>query len=341
MSFTPALARLALGVALLSACQGPKRDAPAGTGGAGGSSSGEPVSDAAPNAGGSGGVAPDSGSPAADRSADLSGSSSADAAVEGGRADAPPASDRGPSPACAAGAMVPGPNGAQTIMVTGKSRRFIIRMPGGYDGKKPLPVIFAFHGAGGNGASFETGVMAGLSRMAADRALRVFPDALGGTWSRDEKDDVMFIDAIIEWMSSRVCYDTGRIFVTGQSSGAYFANRVACDRTPIIRAVATNSGGQRREYPLGPCKAPAAAWLSNGASDNPGHVWGTQQARDEWLKTNHCAPGNPMPTSPAPCVSYPGCPAGYAVHYCQHPGGHGFPGYATGGIFNFFFNSGL
>ena len=30
---------------------------------------------------------------------------------------------------------------------------------------------------------------------------------------------------------------------------------------------------------------------------------------------------------------------GYFVNYCQHPGGHAFPGYATSGIFNFLFNS--
>jgi polyhydroxybutyrate depolymerase len=253
----------------------------------------------------------------------------------------PPTGEVVPSPACAGGAMVPGPNGAQMIMATGKNRRFIIRMPGGYDGKKALPVIFAFHGAGGGAAGFETGVMAGLSKMAADKALRVFPEAMGGTWSRDENDDVSFFDTILEWMKTRVCFDTARLFATGQSSGAYFANRLGCNRGGVIRAVGTNSGGQRREYPLGPCRAPVAAWLSNGASDNPGHVMGTQQARDWWLKTNGCTDDKPMPASPAPCVAYPGCPKAFPVHYCQHGGGHGFPGYATGGIFNFFFSSGL
>ena len=43
----------------------------------------------------------------------------------------------------------------------------------------------------------------------------------------------------------------------------------------------------------------------------------------------------PMPVSPAPCVAYPGCPEAFPVHYCQHPGGHGLPGYAAGGITTF------
>jgi poly(3-hydroxybutyrate) depolymerase len=237
--------------------------------------------------------------------------------------------------------MVPGPGGVQTIMATGNSRRFILRMPGGYDGRRALPLMFAFHGAGGGAASFETGAFGALSRMTADRAVRVFPDALTGTWSRDEKDDLLFIDAVIEWLKPRVCFDTARVFATGHSSGAYFSHRLACNRGKLIRAVATNSGGQRREYPLGPCDGPVAAWMSTGSSDNPGHVMGTQGARDEWLKTNRCGAERPIPASPSPCVAHPGCPRGFAVHYCQHPGGHALPGFASAAIFQFLFGSGL
>jgi polyhydroxybutyrate depolymerase len=235
--------------------------------------------------------------------------------------------------------MMPGPNGNQTIMANGKNRSFIVRMVNGYDGKKPVPVLFAFHGAGGGAAGFESGTFSGVSKMAADKAIRVFPQAFGGnTWSRDEPDDVMFMDAIIEWLGKNVCYDTSRVFASGQSSGAYFSHRFACDRGNYVRAVATNSGGQRKERAL-ECKIPVSAWLSNGASDNPGHVMGTQQARDVWLKLAGCSMTGATPVPPSPCVAYPGCREGYAVNYCQHPGGHGFPGYAPTGIINFLFNN--
>jgi poly(3-hydroxybutyrate) depolymerase len=236
--------------------------------------------------------------------------------------------------------MVPGPNGTQTITSTGKMRTFIIRMPTGYDGKRPLPLLFGFHGAGGGASSFESGTWSGLGRMTADKAVRLLPQAYGGnTWSRDEPDDVLFMDSIIKWLETRVCYDTARVFATGQSSGSYFSHRWACDRGNIVRAVATNSGGERKERPLD-CKVPVSAWLSNGASDNPGHVMGTQKARDVWLKLAGCSMTGAMPTPPPPCVAYPGCRDGYAVHYCQHPGGHAFPSYATMGIYNFLFGGG-
>jgi poly(3-hydroxybutyrate) depolymerase len=225
----------------------------------------------------------------------------------------------------------------QSVMSTGRTRSFIIRMPSsGYDGKRPFPIMFAFHGAGGGASSFESGAFGALSRMAAEKAIRIFPQALGNTWSRDEPDDVMFMDALIQWLGTRVCYDTSRVFATGQSSGAYFSHRFACDRGNVVRAVGTNSGGQRRERALD-CKIPVSAWVSNGAGDNPGHVMGTQQARDVWLKLAGCQTSGAMPTSPSPCVSYPGCRPGFHVHYCQHGGGHAFPGYGTGGIYNFLF----
>ena len=152
---------------------------------------------------------------------------------------------------------------------TGKSRTFIIRMPTGYDGKRALPVMFAFHGAGGGAAAFEKGVFGTLSKMAADKAVRIFPQAFGGnTWSRDEDDDVKFMDALIAWLGTKVCYDTARVFAVGQSSGSYFSHRFACDRGNIVRAVATNSGGQRKERPL-ECKIAGVVVDLDGAGRQP------------------------------------------------------------------------
>ncbi len=241
-----------------------------------------------------------------------------------------------PSGACAQG--MTGPTGNQMIMGNGKNRSFIIRMPTGYDGKKPWPVLFAFHGAGGGASGFETGQFGGVSRMATDKAIRIYPQAFGGnTWSRDENDDVLYMDALVKWLDEKVCYDKARVFSAGHSSGAYFSHRWACDRPGLLRAVATSSGGQRRERALD-CKSPVSAWTSTGAADNPGHVMGTKQARDAWGKLAGCnMTAMPTMVAPAPCVALTGCRPGYAVHYCQHGGGHAFPAYGSAGIVNFLF----
>jgi hypothetical protein len=36
-------------------------------------------------------------------------------------------------------------------------------------------------------------------------------------------------------------------------------------------------------------------------------------------------------------MAYKGCNPGYAVHHCEHPGGHAPPGYAPGGAYQFLF----
>ena len=322
----------------------------AGSGGSSAAGSGgSSVAGSGGTTGGSGGAAGGGGSSATGGSGTSdagggggtggSGTTDAKPAEAGGDPTPPgmPSAEPVPSPACAGGAMSPGPNGNQTLMDRGKNRSFIIRMPTGYDGKKPFPMFFGFHGAGGGASGFETGAFGGVSRMLTDKAIRVFPQAFGGnTWSRDEPDDVLYMDAVMEWMKTRICYDTARVFAGGQSSGAYFSHRWACDRGNFVRAVTTNSGGQRRERALD-CKVPVSAWVSTGSQDNPGHVMGTRQARDAWAKLAGCTTMGPMPTTPSPCVALQGCRPGYKVHYCEHGGGHAMPGYAPGGMVNFLF----
>jgi hypothetical protein len=65
---------------------------------------------------------------------------------------------------------------------------------------------------------------------------------------------------------------------------------------------------------------------------------GTRQARDVWIKLAGCSTTG-VPTTPAPCLDYPGCRPGYSVHYCEHGGGHALPGFAAGAIFDFLFGS--
>ena len=221
-------------------------------------------------------------------------------------------------------------------------RKFLLRVPRSYDGKKPLALIFPFHGGGANGGSFETRIAA-IRTAIGERAIYVYPDGLappgGGmiTWARDYKDDLAFVDAIFAWLEDKVCYDTGRVFALGQSSGAYFANTVGCHRAGLFRAIASNGGGVRPEEFVG-CNGPVAAWISNGAMDTS-HLPDAKLARDTWVKIDGCTTADPVKVSPDPCVSYAGCKAGFPVHYCQNAGGHDLPPYAPMGMADFFFGN--
>lgn len=324
-----------------------------GDGGSNGSSSGG--NGAAASGGSGGGTSATSGGTSGNASGGsaaggATGSGGSGAAGEGGDDTAAPAGDdggttptvgAGPSPACGGGAMLPAPDGYQMIMSGGKMRKFMVRVPKAYDGKKPLALIWAMHGGGANGASFETRI-ATIRAAIGERAIYVYPDGLAPpgaaiTWSRDIKDDLGLVDSIFGWLKDKVCYDTTRVFTVGQSSGAYFANAVACNRPTLIRAVASNGGGERPEEFVG-CGQPVAAWISNGRMD-PSHLPDAKKARDSWVKFNGCTVDNPTKVTPDPCVSYTGCKKGFPVHYCEGPGPHDIPAYMAGGVADFFFGN--
>jgi poly(3-hydroxybutyrate) depolymerase len=270
--------------------------------------------------------------------ADSGGSAPSDDGGGGGAGGSPGAAPMvvTPSPACAGTAVMPPPSGMQMIMNNGMQRMFIIHPPNNYDGKKPFAVLFALHGAGTGAVKFNAGDFGTIAKMAADKSWSIFPQAFGGnTWRRDEKDDVAFMGTIVKWLDEKACYDKSQVFAAGQSSGAYFSHRFACDRPDVVRAIATNSGGQRMEWPL-LCTVPVSAWTSTGLADDPGHVMATRQANEIWRKLAGCSTDT-VPTGVGPCVAYKGCKPGYAVHHCEHPGGHPLPSYGVAGIYGFLF----
>ena len=92
-----------------------------------------------------------------------------------GTSTPPPAGERA-SAACGKGGPVPA-EGLHTLKVGAMNRRFFLRLPAGYDGKTPAPVIFGFHGAGNKDAAwFDTNT--GLRRENEDKAVLVFGESL-------------------------------------------------------------------------------------------------------------------------------------------------------------------
>jgi poly(3-hydroxybutyrate) depolymerase len=234
--------------------------------------------------------------------------------------------------------MMP-PSGPQTIQHNGQMRLFIVRPPTGYDPSKPWPMIFAFHGAGGTAASFQN--QHGLLAQLGAKAAFVFPQALTATsgpsagkttWWRDTQDDVTFLDDMLAWLETRVCFDHSRVFATGHSSGAFFSHTLGCRRGNVLRAVAPVSGGIRDFVN---CTGATPVWMSFGAMDGAGLVMDATAARDYWIKANGCT-GVSMPTPPAPCVAYTGCRPDAPLHVCENSGAHAWPAYATDGLWNFF-----
>ncbi len=150
-----------------------------------------------------------------------------------------------------------------TIIVGGVARRYTVRVPPGYDGRTPVPVVVMLHGGGGTseGAATETGWGA-----KADQAgfLAVFPNALSedparpASFSRNPQlwndgsdrfypgqkppDDVGFLNAMLDAVLANFTVEARRIFCTGFSNGASMTFRVGAELSRRFAAIAPVAG---------------------------------------------------------------------------------------------------
>lgn len=178
-------------------------------------------------------------------------------------------------------------------------RAFDVQVPSGWDGKRPLPLLIAFHGGGGNRASAETVTcpdgQAGGSRCLAAIAraagyVVVRPDGTGTrptrnvrTWNagggvggwhcvsagacEEGIDDEAYFDALLAELRRLVPLDERRIFLTGLSNGAAMAHRLACARPTVVAAIAPVGGTNQFAAAGGACTAPVPILQIHGTED--------------------------------------------------------------------------
>lgn len=242
----------------------------------------------------------------------------------------------------------------RSVTHDGRQRRYLVHVPRGHDGTRPLPVVLGFHGGGGRAESFRT-----LSRLneAADRHgfLVVYPEGTGrwrniltfnagrccGYAMEHEIDDVGFVRALLDELPRRYAVDARRIYATGMSNGAMLCYRLACELSERIAAIAPVAGAMAVDGPV-PAR-PVPVLHVHGRRDTfapfeggKGPLGGTphQPVPDTlawWVKVNRCG------TTPAevtegdafrrerylPPEGAPGAPV---VLYLLPDGGHTWPG---------------
>lgn len=238
------------------------------------------------------------------------------------------------------GAPVPGcgktssPKGARnlTIQLNGTARTYVLFVPSGYDATKSIPLIFAWHSSGADGA--ESRRYYRLEPVTGDGAIIVYPNGLNGGWDlAAEGVDVKLFDALLASISSDYCVDSSRVFSTGYSFGGMMSHSLACSRGSKLRAFAPMAGAFLRGVPSSGCATPVPGWIAHATNDSLVSFSSGQAARDVWLKTNGCSTTT-MPTSPSPCVAYQCSKA--PVVWCSHTEGHEWPSFASRGVWSFF-----
>ena len=246
---------------------------------------------------------------------------------------------------------------AQTT-VNGVARSYLVHVPP----QKPaggFAVIFAFHGAGGQGAG-----MIGLThfdKLADQRGfIAVYPNGIDRHWNDGRStitagaDDVGFTRAMIGELTTKYSVNAAQIYATGFSNGAMLTQRLGCELADRISAIAPVSGGLPEDlaprcHPAKPVSVLYVAGtadpivpFSGGAVSTygglgvGGNVLSAEATASIWAATNGCArganasvlpPTGPLDGTAVSRTLFAPCKSGRAVTLLVvKGGGHTWPG---------------
>lgn len=245
------------------------------------------------------------------------------------------------------------------LEVGGLDRTYGLYVPDGASPRGGFPVILAFHGGGGQGRGMSR--LADLDALAGQkRFIAVYPDGLDRHWNdgrstiKAPTDDVAFVRALLDDLARTYRVDPERIYATGISNGALFSQRLACDMSDRIAAIAPVAGTlpadlaysckPRRPVAvmqIGGTADPIMPFTGGGVADfggrgEGGDVLSVPATADFWAQHDGCAGPGPSvslprtrlldPTSVSEVI-YSGCPAtAPVIEITIAGGGHTWPG---------------
>jgi len=147
-------------------------------------------------------------------------------------------------------ALTPGYTKSFTIKVANVSRTYSVFAPHGLPATGEIPMLLGLHGASGSAVQFEAS--SNFDAIASrQKFIVVYPDGLFQTWNAgaccggaqtSNVDDVGFISALIDVMTTSYRADKNRTYVAGHSNGGMMAYRLACELSTKVVAVALQAG---------------------------------------------------------------------------------------------------
>jgi|GEM_PF-2406603 len=204
---------------------------------------------------------------------------------------APSAANR---PALKIGDIKPGSTVPATVLVDGKERVVDIHVPKGYDGKRPMPVLYMLSGQAGAGQA--RGLMereSGMSEVADRRDfIVVYPvpetKAVGSTgpasvlprvdswnapgastteYSAETGNDFNYMKALHSAIKDKFPVETKRVGIAGFSEGGEFAQAVAGAMPGTFSSVISDNGTRFGTEPVPPVGDKTSVLLINGDSN--------------------------------------------------------------------------
>src|SRR6185436_2497010 len=146
---------------------------------------------------------------------------------------------------CPATVAKPG-DSTKNVMVGTLNRSYVLHIPTGYTGTKPIPLVIDFHPLGGTGSGQEN---SNGWKAKADSVgfLTAYPNSYNSnnSWNvgfccqdaqKNQIDDVAFTKAMIQQIGTIACLDAKRVYATGCSNGGGMTYKAACDLADMIAA---------------------------------------------------------------------------------------------------------
>jgi polyhydroxybutyrate depolymerase len=251
----------------------------------------------------------------------------------------------GPSMTSPGSRGLPAGTTRRRLRVHNADRSYLLHVPHGYTGVRPLPAVVTFHGFGAS-----AGAQLALSDFAAvaDRNgfLVVAPESRGPGWDflrppSRPGSDAAFVLALLDDLRSVASVDPHRIYATGISNGAAVVFALACANIGGFAAYGAVAGAFYS--PLCDRAPPQPIVYFHGTADRlvpigGGRVFGVTvapvgQTMAQWAAHNGCR-AEPRRSVIAPDVTlltFRGGRDGADVHYYVIAGGgHCWPGAPPG-----------
>jgi poly(3-hydroxybutyrate) depolymerase len=231
----------------------------------------------------------------------------------------------------------------------------ILSIPPSYDGRTPVPLLFAFHGANRTNLNMRNDDSRTNGSVLEQNYVVAYMKSQGNAW--DLGTDYPRFNMALGQALSQLCIETRAIFAMGHSSGAQFIAQMLGDNRARERRFAGVAPVSSSRFG-NPAWSPVPTFLihglldSNRQQDPNGAIDITQ-----YTESNQCSggtqpfnvptcttfAGNNATVNPG-CVRYNGCAA--VTQFCNHndpnylengqPSNHGWPCFATQEIFDFF-----
>ncbi len=252
-------------------------------------------------------------------------------------------------------------NYVRAVRVNGDIRKFRLHVPRGYDGTRPLPVLFAFHSSRASASVLERET--GFNELADSLGFfAIYPEGMHRAWNigeccrysfKKKKDEMAFVTGMLDQLSRGLRVDSTRVYSTGYSDGGTLSFLLACGISSRITAVASVSGTLFEPLPACSLSHPIPVLSIHGTGDHnipyEGHVGGPaarpggnhfqHSARDVvrfWLDRENCSSTPVVVRSGNVSKERYECAAGGSevVFFTIENGQHGWPGGGRGWVFS-------